>query len=260
MPLIPHPRRRRKQAERGMTVIEHLTELRTRLFITVIAIAIGSILGWFLYPQVFELLTDPFVEACRTLPANSQPPQGCEDALVVFRVTEPFLVRFKVSTFTGLALALPVVLYELWAFITPGLTKRERRLSIPFVIASMVLFALGALFAFLTLPKALEFLLGFAAGTLVPVLSVGAYIGFIVFLILAFGLAFEFPLVLIFLALARVVTSKQLRKWRRYAYVGITVAAAVITPSQDPYTMLAMAVPMAVFYELAILVARLFKR
>jgi sec-independent protein translocase protein TatC len=260
MPLIPHPRRRRRAAERGMTVVEHLSELRTRLVVSLVAVALGAVVGWVIYRPVFELLTDPFVKACRDLPAAIQPPQGCEHALIAVSVTEPFLVRFKVSTFTGLGLALPIVLYELWRFITPGLTRRERRLAIPFVLSSLLLFALGATFAFLVLPRALTFLLGFSGDTIVPLLTVDRYLGFILFLILAFGLTFEFPLVLLFLALARVITTTQLRRWRRYAYLGVTIAAAVITPSQDPYTMLAMAVPMALFYEAAILVARLFKR
>jgi sec-independent protein translocase protein TatC len=260
MPLIPHPRRRRAQAERGMTIVEHLAELRTRLLVVIVALAVGSIAGWILYEPVFDILTGPYVKACRELPLRIQPPQGCDHSLIVVSVTEPFLVRFKVSVFTGLGLALPVVLYELWRFITPGLTKRERRLAIPFVLSSLVLFALGTLFAFVTLPRALTFLLGFAGDTLVPFLTVDRYIGFILFLILAFGLAFEFPLVLIFLALVRVVDTRKLRRWRRYAYLFITIAAAVITPSQDPYTLLAMTLPMWLFYEAAILVARAFKR
>jgi sec-independent protein translocase protein TatC len=128
------------------------------------------------------------------------------------------------------------------------------------VLSSIALFALGTWFAFVTLPRALRFLLGFAGTDLVPLLTVDSYIGFIIFLILAFGLAFEFPLILIFLSIVRVVSVQKLRRWRRYAYLLITVAAAVITPSQDPYTLLAMTVPMWLFYEVSILVARAFRR
>lgn len=259
MPLIPHPRRRRVQAERGMTLVEHLTELRTRLLISLVAVALGGVAGWFLYEPVFDLLIEPFSDACRNLPDEVRPPTGC-DSLIARSPTEPFLVRFKVSLFTGLVIALPVVLYELWRFITPGLTKRERRLAIPFVLSSIALFALGTWFAFVTLPRALRFLLGFAGTDLVPLLTVDSYIGFIIFLILAFGLSFEFPLILIFLSIVRVVSVQKLRRWRRYAYLLITVAAAVITPSQDPYTLLAMTVPMWLFYEVSILVARAFRR
>ena len=164
------------------------------------------------------------------------------------------------SVFTGFAIALPVVLYELWRFVTPGLTRTERRLAIPFVMSSVVLFAMGAAVAYLTLPKGLHFLLGFAGQSLVVLPSATKYFSFVMLLVLAFGISFEFPLLLIFLAWVRVVPSTRLRKWRRYAFLIITIFAAVITPSQDPYTQLAMMVPMIVFYELAIAVARLLKR
>ena len=140
------------------------------------------------------------------------------------------------------------------------LTRSERRLAIPFVLSSLVLFALGGYFAFLTLPKGLHFLLGFAGTQIVVLPSATKYISFVLLLVLAFGVSFEFPLVLIFLSWVRVVSSRRLRSWRRMAYLLITIFAAVITPSQDPYTQLAMMIPMIVFYEVAILVTRLMKR
>ena len=157
-------------------------------------------------------------------------------------------------------LALPVVLYQLWRFITPGLTKRERRLGIPFVLSSVLLFAGGVAFAYYTIPRGLSFLIGLGSESLVPLLTVDRYFNFLIFLVLGFGLSFEFPLVMIFLAAARVISTVQMRKWRRYAYFGALVFAAVITPTQDPYTMLLMGIPLILFYEGAILVARLFKR
>jgi sec-independent protein translocase protein TatC len=241
-----------------MSVIQHLEELRTRIMIALGALVVGSIGGWFLYHQVFNLLTNPYCDIVKTLPKGSRPPTGC--SLIVNGVLEPFLIRFKVTLFTGLALALPIVLYQLWRFITPGLTKGERKMAIPFVATSVLLFALGGWFAYITLPKGLRFLLSFTGGNLVPLLTVSKYVSFVLFMILAFGLSFEFPLVLIFLCLVRVLTSRQLREYRRWAWLGISVFAAVITPSQDPYTMLAMMIPMLVFYEVSILVARAFKR
>ena len=242
-----------------MTVIEHLEELRTRLVITLVAVGLGAVAGWALYPHVFHLLIHSYRLACQALPAHNKPPIPC-DTLVVQSVIEPFIVRLKVSVFTGFAIALPVVLYELWRFVTPGLTRTERRLAIPFVMSSVVLFAMGAAVAYLTLPKGLHFLLGFAGQSLVVLPSATKYFSFVMLLVLAFGISFEFPLLLIFLAWVRVVPSTRLRKWRRYAFLIITIFAAVITPSQDPYTQLAMMVPMIVFYELAIAVARLLKR
>jgi sec-independent protein translocase protein TatC len=260
MRLIPKwLRERRTDPGRPMTMVEHLQELRRRIVISVIALAVGAIAGWFVYGPVFNFLIHSYTEACHHLPKARRPPQGC-NAVVVSGVVEPFLIRLKVSTYSGLALALPVVLFQLWRFITPGLTQKERRLAIPFVFSSLVLFALGGFFAFLTLPKGLNFLLGFGGPHIVPLLSATRYISFVILLTLAFGVSFEFPLVLIFLAMAHVITSRQLRDWRRWAWLSISIFAAVITPSQDPYTMLAMMVPMIVFYELSILVARLLKR
>jgi len=241
-----------------MTIIEHLQELRTRILISLIAVALGTIAGWILYPQVFHILIHSYQQACRQLPKKIHPIKCTQ--LVVNGVLEPFIIRFKISLFTGLAFALPVVLYELWAFITPGLTSRERRYAVPFVLSSVALFALGGWFAFWTLPRGLHFLLGFAGNTLAILLTANKYISFVLLMVFAFGISFEFPLVLIFLTWVRVLSSRRLRQWRRMAYLSITIFAAVITPSQDPYTQLAMMVPMIVFYEVAIWVSRLLRR
>ena len=165
--------------------------------------------------------------------------------------------KIKVVTVTGLLLALPVLLWEFWSFIVPGLNPRERKFAIPFVVSSVILFGLGAWFGLVTLPRALNFLLGFAGtGGVVLVMSVGRYISFVTLVIGAFGLSFEFPLLLVSLMAVGVLSSRQLRQWRRYAVVGIAIFAAVITPSQDWFTMTAMMVPLLIFYELAILVGR----
>jgi sec-independent protein translocase protein TatC len=205
---------------------------------------------------IFHLVTQPYLHLCKTHVIKT--PTGCK--LVFTGVVEPFLIRFKVAVAAGLAIALPVLLYQLWRFVTPGLTKQERRLAFPFVGSSLVLFALGGWFADLTLSKGLRFLLGFAGNSIVPLLTVDRYVNFVIFMVLAFGLSFEFPLVLIMLCWVRVLSSQRLRSWRRWAILGITIYAAVITPSQDPYTQLAMMVPMYLFYELSILVARAMKR
>jgi sec-independent protein translocase protein TatC len=253
-------RRRRRNPDGTMTLLEHLGELRTRLVVSLLAVAVCSIAGWFLYRPVFDLLTNPFCDFVRRHPELS-PGSKTRCGLAYFSVLEPFLVKLKVTVFIGLALALPVVLYEVWRFITPGLTSKERRFAVPFVLASMVLFALGALFAVYTLPKALNFLLGFAGTTrLFAVLSIDKYIGFITLVILAFGVSFEFPLVLLSLVLVGVLDSRKLRSWRKQAILFIAIFAAVITPSQDWFTMTAMMLPLILFYELTILVSRLLKK
>jgi sec-independent protein translocase protein TatC len=145
-------------------------------------------------------------------------------------------------------------------FIVPGLTKKERRMSIPFVGSSFLLFALGALFAYITLPRGLSFLLGFAGSNFTPILTGDRFVAFVILVAVAFGLAFEFPVLLVFLEMVGVLSTEKLRKWRRFAFLGIAVFAAIITPSSDPYTMLAMTIPMWLFYEAAIIIGRLMKK
>ena len=251
------PKRRRKKNPTGtMTLVEHLGELRSRLMVSIGAVAVGAIVGWFLYEPIFDFLRHGFCTFMTQHPELAvDPKEPCR--LAYTTVLEPFMTKIKVVSVTGMLFALPVLLWELWAFIVPGLSPKERKFAIPFVISSMVLFGFGAWFGLVTLPRALNFLLGFAGtGGVVLVMSVGRYISFVTLVIGAFGISFEFPLLLISLMAVGVLSSRQLRAWRRYAVVGIAIFAAVITPSQDWFTMTAMMVPLLIFYELAILVGR----
>jgi sec-independent protein translocase protein TatC len=259
MPMIPRLRRRSTDQRTGtMTLIEHLEELRHRLIVMFVAITVGAVAGWFAYPSFISIVQKPFCNYVATLPADQRPLSGCD---FTFTTTlEAFTVKLKVILFLGLFLALPVVLYQLWAFIVPGLTSRERTMAVPFITSSMVLFALGGIVAYITLPKGLKFLLGFAGPSFTPLITGSSFISFVVLLTLAFGLSFEFPIVLIFLGLVGVVSSAKLRQWRRPAILFISIFAAVITPSSDPYTMLAMMIPMCLFYEAAIIIIRLLKK
>jgi sec-independent protein translocase protein TatC len=256
MPLIP----RRRTREQAMTVVQHLDELRRRLVIAAVAVLLASVIGLVFNRQILDFLVEPYREALRGLPDEASPPGAFQRGLVFSGPAEAFTAVLKIGFFSGFLLALPVVLYQTWRFITPGLTSRERRLGIPFVLASMVLFAGGVVFAFMIIPRGLQFLLGFGGQNLVPLITADRYLSFLIFLILAFGLSFELPLVLIFLAGARIISSAQLRKWRRYAALGTAVFAAVATPTQDPYTMSIMWVALYLLYEGAILVTRLMKR
>jgi sec-independent protein translocase protein TatC len=251
-------RRPERDPEGAMTLVEHLEELRRRLFIALGAIVLGSVVGWFLYEPLLDLMTSPFCDWVRTLPEKQRPPAGCD--LLVTGPIDPVMVKLKVVAILGLFIALPVVLYQLWAFIVPGLTKRERRMAIPFVASSLLLFALGALVAYLTLPRALGFLLGFAGENITPFLTANSFLSFVLLVALAFGLTFEFPIILIFLTIVGVLSTARLRAWRRMAILVIAIAAAVITPSADPYSMLGMMLPMVLFYEVAIIVGRLMKK
>ncbi len=243
-----------------MTVVEHLDELRRRLLISLIAIGVASIVGFVFNDQIFEALLRPYRLAIEALPPDARPPGSLAGQLVYSGPVDPFLTFIKIGFFTGLFIALPVVLYQLWRFVTPGLTKRERRLAIPFVISSFVLFLGGLAFAYITVERGLGFLLSFGGDQLVPLLTVDRYFSFLILLALGFGLSFEFPLLMIFLAGARLISTAQMRRWRRYVWMGTVVFAAVITPTQDPVTMLLMWVPLVLLYEGAILVARLLKR
>jgi sec-independent protein translocase protein TatC len=182
---------------------------------------------------------------------------------VTFIFTGPadaFVTRLKVATYGGIVLALPIWLFELWRFITPALDPREKRYAVPFVASAVVLFALGAVVAFLTLQPALNFLLNIGGAEQRPLLTYDKYLTLVALMIVAFGLSFEFPIVLVFLLIARVIRTEQLRHARRWAAVGIIAFAAVITPSQDPYSLFFMAVPLYLFYEASIVIGRILKR
>jgi sec-independent protein translocase protein TatC len=250
---------RRSEAERTgtMTVMEHLEELRRRIVIAFFAILAGAVVGWFLYPAVLNLLRDPYCQFWLDNP-DLRATDTC--ALVFSSPVDAFLTKLKMVGFLGLIVALPVVLYQLWAFIVPGLTSREKKWSIPFILTSTALFIAGAAFSIWTLPRALEFLLGFGGEGVKPLISFDTYVGFVTLVTLAFGVSFLFPVILVFLEAVGVLTWQRLASWRRWAILGIAVFAAVITPSGDPYTMLAMMIPMYLFYEASIIIGRIIKR
>ena len=256
------PRWRRKsqeQREGAMSLIDHLKELRHRLVVCLWALLGGSVAGFFLYEPAMRLIQSPYCDFLRDNPDKAPfRQQGC--SLVFLGAIDGFLITVKVIIFLALVAALPVILYQLWAFIVPGLTSRERRWALPFVALSLVLFLLGGLAAYLTLPKALGFLLGVGGDFVNPLLTVDKYVGFVIFTILAFGLGFEFPILLISLTAAGVLTNETMRRYRRQVILGLAIFAAVITPSPDPISMLALLIPLYLFYEGAIIVSRLMKR
>lgn len=231
-----------------MPVVEHLAELRRRLFVSLAAVVLAGIAVFVLYERVLEVLTEPY---CEILP----PGRSC--TLVITSPLEGFSARLKVAGYGGLLLAAPVVLLQLWRFVTPGLHPHEKRYAVPFVLASTLLFLAGTVVAVLTFPRALEFLIEVSGEQVVTLFSPEKYVSFLLKVILGFGIAFEFPIVLVFLQLAGVVSSRRLLRSWRYAVVLIFAIAAVITPSQDPWSLLAMAGPMSLFYFAAIGVGRL---
>ncbi len=231
--------------------MEHLTELRARLIKILIALGVGATIAFVSYSRILDFLIDPY---CKTLPQG----QACN--LFITDPLEGFATRLKVSGYAGVALAMPVILWQLWRFVTPALHSRERRLAIPFIVSTMLLFVLGGAIAMLTFPQALRFLQSVGGGDLQEIYSPAKYLGLVSLMIVAFGAAFEFPIILVFAQLIGVLEPGQLSRFRRFAIVLIVIVAAVITPSQDPVSLAAMAVPMYVFYEISILLGRLVRR
>jgi sec-independent protein translocase protein TatC len=243
-------------AESGMTLVEHLAELRTRLIICVVAVAVGMLAGFLLYPWVFDFLIHPYKEVVQQDPSSS----ATEGRLLQIDPLEGFGVRMKTSGYAGIAFAMPVILWQVWRFVTPGLYPHERRYAVPFVISALTLFLLGAGLAYYTLPRALEFLVDIGGDELVTAFAPGKYFQLITYMMLAFGVGFEFPIVLIFLQMAGIVDTATLRRGRRFAIVGICILVAVITPSGDPISMLMLSVPMVVFYEVAIVIGSIITK
>ncbi len=245
------PFRKQVNPEGRMTVFEHLGEFRRRLMISIVAVVVAGTIVFIFAPEIISWLIQFY---------NDAAPKGTPNKFIFTGPLDAFATRLKIATYGGIVLALPVWLWQLWRFITPGLTRNEKKYAIPFIVSSIILFVLGGIVALLTLEPALKFLLNIGGSDLQPLLTADKYISLVSLMILAFGLSFEFPVVLVFLLIARVLTTKQLRSWRRYAAVIIVAFAAIITPSQDPYSLFAMAVPMYIFYEGSIIIGRILKR
>ncbi len=245
-------RREARPSPDAMTLFEHLGELRHRLIVCIVFFVCASIATYFLYGPILNTLRDPYCIAAHEFH------DSC--SLYITAPLQGFTTRLNVAAYGGIVFALPVILYELWMFVTPGLKANEKRYALPFTLASVALFAGGGAVAYFIYPRALIFLIGSSGPAVKAIFTPSNYIGLLAALVLIFGIAFEFPVVLVALELAGAVSSRALRSFRRWAILLITVFAAVITPSSDPYSMLALAVPMVIFYEGAIVVGRLLHR
>jgi sec-independent protein translocase protein TatC len=238
-----------------MTLTEHLAELRSRIIKAILAISLGAVVVFVFYDPIINWLAHPYFHLCNEKPGTC----GSSNQFLIIGPLDGFNTRVKVSAYGGLILALPIVLWQLWRFITPGLHPKEKRYAIPFVLTSVVLFLLGAAIAYWILPFSFDFLIGYS-GPGIAAFTPSKYVSFVTLFMVAFGIAFEFPVLLVFLQIVGVLTPKKLSKWRRQSFVGIFVLAAVATPSGDPYSLFALAIPMYVFYELSILVGWIFLR
>ncbi|WP_329234759.1 twin-arginine translocase subunit TatC [Actinoallomurus sp. NBC_01490] len=231
-----------------MPLMEHIRELRNRLLKAMLGIVAGGIVGWIFYDPIWNVLQHPY---CKIPQAN----RLGQCVLTTTGILDPFVLRIKICLIIGLVLGAPIWLYQIWAFVAPGLYQRERRWTYVFMAGAVPLFALGACLAYLTLDKGLGILLGFTPEHVLPLVTITSYLGYAVAMLLIFGATFELPLFVVVLNLAGVLTHARIRKWRRTLVFGIFVFAAVATPSQDPFTMLALALPTVVLFEVAEVIA-----
>jgi len=230
-----------------MSLMDHLTELRKRIIVSVCAVSVGAVIAYIFYPQIFDFLIEPHCE----INGDNGITDDC--GLIALAPTEGFSVRLTVSGYTGIGIAMPVILWQVWQFIAPGLYPKEKRYGLAFVLSSFTLFVLGAGLAYWSLPRAFEFLANVGGDGLNNFFRPKDYIGFVTKMMVSFGVGFEFPIVLIFLQLLGIVDNKMLRAGRRFAIVGIVALVAVLTPSGDPWSLMVLSIPMYLFYEIAIL-------
>jgi len=239
--------------EGRMALIDHLRELRRRLIVVMIIVGLGAVVGWVVYNPLLEILKQPYcnIPFQHRLGALNQSESQCK---LLFRAPlDGFTIRLKVSVVAGAILTAPLWLYQLWAFVTPGLRRNERRWTIAFVVSSSALFALGMGLAYFTLYKGLNVLITQAGSGTQAGLDVDNYISFVVLMLVIFGASFELPLLIIMLNAVRVLPYQLLRRGQRLGIFLVFAFAAVATPSTDPFTMVAMAVPMVLLFELAVL-------
>lgn len=231
-------------SEGQMTLMEHLGELRTRLIRSIIAVAIGAIVVFVFNDPIFEFLAEPY---CAIRPVD-------ECTFIATGALDPFSVLMTMSGYGGLILAMPVILYQIGRFVLPGLYPSEKRLLYPFLVVSVFLLILGMTAAYLFMPHALQALIDIGGDRFEPFFEATGYLSFLIKMLLAFGLAFELPVILVFLQMIGVLKTETLRNNRRVAVVAVVVLAAVITPTGDAITLLLLSVPMYLFFEISLIV------
>lgn len=227
----------------------HLEELRSRLIKCFIAVAVGFFASYFFKEQIFQILTMPLIKAMKS-----------GDHMIYTSLPEAFFTFLKAAFICGLMVASPVILYQFWMFVAPGLYDREKSLLLPIVLLSTIFFVGGALFGyFVVFPIGFDFFLSFATDTIRPLPSMREYLGFASKFLLAFGLVFELPLLITFLAKLGIVSVSLLTRFRKYAILAIFIIAAILTPP-DVVSQVLMAIPMMILYEVGVIGARLFGR
>ena len=238
-----------------MALADHLRELRARTLVVAVVLVVGIVVAWFFYEPLFAVLQAPYDAARERLAA-----QGVKTEPVLSGVGSSLLLRLKICSLANIVITSPLWLYQIWAFIVPGLHAHERRSTKLFAVIAGPLFVAGVAVAYYVLPKGMEVLIGFTPGGIQSLIDFSDYLRFIMRMMLVFGVAFEIPLFVVMLNLAGVVTGKQLGRYRPWILIFTFVFAAVATPSTDPFSMLFLAVPMLVLFGIAEIIARLADR
>jgi sec-independent protein translocase protein TatC len=241
----------------SMTLYEHLRELRYRLIVATLAIVLGMIVAGFFYPQLFDLLTRPYYAGIDDLKAKNP---DAVTALVTNNLASPFTVALKICMVAGIVLTAPIWLYQLWAFVVPGLLAKEKKWALIFIGAATPLFLGGVAVGYIVLPKGITVLLGFTQSGVTNLQDINLFLSFLLRVMIVFGIAFVIPLFVVMLNIVGVVSAQQLRKYRVYVIFGTFVFGAAATPSTDPFSMLALAVPMSMLFIGAEIVAHILDR
>lgn len=231
--------------EARMPLMDHLRELRNRVIKAAIFVALGIVVGFVFFDHVWRFLQEPY---CSLPPAARGGEQGCE--LVYTSIFEGFFLQFKTALIAGLLVSCPFWLYQLWAFVAPALQGRERRFTYYFVAAAVPLFLGGAALAYYITQQAMEILFSFAPEDAVPMITISNYLSYMITMILVFGISFVVPLIVVLLNMLGVVPHAALAKWRRLIIFCICVAAAIVTPA-EPFSMLALSIPLVLLFEAA---------
>ncbi|HLJ33538.1 MAG TPA: twin-arginine translocase subunit TatC [Ktedonobacteraceae bacterium] len=230
----------------AMTLVDHLEELRWRIFKSIIAIAVASIIAFVFREQIIQILTYP-------LPAAQADVLGKDHKLIVTGLMEGFTVYLMISVAVGFIISLPVILYQLWAFIAPALYEKEKKYAVPFILLGIILFVMGVSLGYVVLRYPIQWLVTFAANSFNELITAGSYFTFVAFFMLAFGIVFEIPLVLTFLAQVELITAKTLTKKRAATHVGMWIASTFLTPGADIYSPIFLGVAMSFLFELSII-------
>ena len=240
-----------------MTLFEHLRELRYRLVVSILAIIVGMVVAWFFRYDLLDILQRPYFQAIEALKAKHP---DANTSLVNINLTSPLTLSLKVSALAGAIVTAPFWLYQLWAFVVPGLLAKEKTWALIFIAAATPMFVGGVVVAYFVLPKAITVLLSFTQSGVTNLQDINAYLSFLLRLMIVFGIGFLIPLIVLMLNIVGVITAKQMAKYRTLVIFGTFVFGAVATPSTDPFSMLAVAAPMALLFVGAEVIAHILDR